>query len=71
MPKWIFRVDRKDRIRYEYRKDSVEIISIVEKMREINLRSFGHVQSDDSSTVRGVMEVNVKEKIGREKSKNK
>lgn len=43
MLRWLSGVKREDRIRKKYVRDNIDIVSIVDNMRENRLKWFGHV----------------------------
>jgi len=72
MLRWMSWVTREDRIRNEYVRGSVRVMSIVDKMRENRLRWFGHIMKrEDSEAVRTIMELSVKGRRGRGRPKKK
>jgi hypothetical protein len=57
MLRWIGRVTRKDEIKNEYVRGSIDVVSIVNKMRENRLRWFGHVmRREETNTVKNCYE---------------
>jgi hypothetical protein len=51
---------REDRIRTEYVKGKIGVVSIVDKKRENRLRCFGHVmRRKENNVVRVIMKINV------------
>jgi len=65
-------VIREERIRNKYIRGSIDVVSIIDKMRENRLRWFGLVMKrEDLKAVRTVMELRVNGKRGRGRPKKK
>jgi hypothetical protein len=60
MLRWMCRVTRIDRIRYEYIRGSLKVAPVTEKMRSNRLAWYGHgMRRDESHITKRVMSMNV------------
>lgn len=68
--RWMSGVVTEDKIRNEYVRDSIGVVSVVEKMRENRLRWFGYVmRRKEIKIVKVVMKMNVEGNRGRMEEK--
>ncbi|XP_050534488.1 uncharacterized protein LOC126901782 [Daktulosphaira vitifoliae] len=72
MLSWMSGVTREDRIRNEHIRGSIDVTSIVDKMRENRLRWFGHVmRREELEAIRTVIAMNVEGRRGRGRPKKR
>jgi hypothetical protein len=65
-------VTREYRIRNKYVRSSIDVVSIVDKMRKNRLRWFGHVmRRKETKAVRVVIKMNIEGKRGRRRPKKR
>lgn len=72
MLKWLSRVTKKNKVINEYKRNSIEVVQIIEKIRENKLRWLWNVLwREKTETAKVIKKINVKYRRGRERLKNK